>query len=64
MKGQSTSTNNITPSIACSANTGHDLRTVVPLPEPTNQSQSHVQSQILPRPLSQHHLIDSIHIPQ
>ena len=42
----------------------HDLRIVVPLPEPTNQSQSHVQSQILPRPLSQHHLIDPTHIPQ
>ena len=36
----------------------------MPLPESTNQSQSHVQSQILPRPLSQHHLIDPIHIPQ
>ena len=36
----------------------------VPLPEPTNQLQSHVQSQILPRPLSQHHPIDPIHIPQ
>ena len=36
----------------------------MPLPEPTNQSQSHVQSQILPRPLSQHHPIDPIHIPQ
>ena len=44
--------------------TEHDLRTVVPLPEPTNQSQSHVQSQILPRPLSQHHLMDPTHIPQ
>ena len=44
--------------------TEHDLRTVVSLPEPTNQSQSHVQSQILPRPLSQHHLIDPVHIPQ
>ena len=44
--------------------TEHDLRTVVPLPEPTNQSQSHAQSQILPRPLSQHHLIDPVHIPQ
>ena len=42
----------------------HDLRTVMPLPEPTNQLQSHVQSQILPRPLSQHHLIDPTHIPQ
>ena len=44
--------------------TEHDLRTVVSLPEPTNQSQSHVQSQILPRPLSQHHPIDPVHIPQ
>ena len=44
--------------------TEHDLRTAVPLPEPTNQSQSHVQSQILPRPLSQHHPIDPTHIPQ
>ena len=44
--------------------TEHDSRTVVPLPEPTNQSQSHVQSQILPRPLSQHHPIDPTHIPQ
>ena len=44
--------------------TGHDSRTVVPLPEPTNQLQSHVLSQILPRPLSQHHLIDPVHIPQ
>ena len=44
--------------------TEHDSRTVVPLPEPTNQLQSHVQSQILPRPLSQHHPIDPTHIPQ
>ena len=44
--------------------TEHDLRTVVSLPEPTNQSQSHVQSQILPRPLPQHHLIDPVHVPQ
>ena len=43
--------------------TEHDSRTVVPLPEPTNQSQSHVQSQILSRPLSQHHSIDPTHIP-
>ena len=43
--------------------TERDSRTVVPLPEPTNQLQSHVQSQILPRPLSQHHPIDPIHIP-
>ena len=42
----------------------HDSRTVMPLPEPTNQLQSHVQSQILPRPLSQHHPIDPTHIPQ
>ena len=44
--------------------TEHDSRPVVPLPEPINQLQSHVQSQILPRPLSQHHPIDPIHIPQ
>ena len=44
--------------------TEHDSRPVVPLPECTNQLQSHVQSQILPRPLSQHHPIDPIHIPQ
>ena len=44
--------------------TEHDLRPVVPLPEPTNQLQSHVQSQILPRLLSQHHPIDPTHIPQ
>ena len=44
--------------------TEHDSRTAVPLPEPTNQSQSHVQSQILPRQLSQHHPIDPAHIPQ
>ena len=44
--------------------TEHDLRTAVPLPEPTNQLQSHVQSKILPRPLSQHHPIDPTHIPQ
>ena len=40
------------------------MRTAVPLPEPTNQSQSHVQSQILPRQLSQHHPIDPAQIPQ
>ena len=44
--------------------TEHDLRTVVPLPEATNQSQSHVQSQILSKPLSQHHLIDPAHFLQ
>ena len=30
----------------------------MPLPETTNQSQSHVQPQIMPRPLSQHQLVD------
>ena len=30
----------------------------MPLPEPTNQSQSHVQPQIMARPLSQHQLVD------
>ena len=44
--------------------TEHDSRTVVPLPEPTNQLQNQMQSQILPRPLSQHQLIDPMHIPQ
>ena len=44
--------------------TKHVQKVVVSLPEPTNQSQSHVQSQILPRPLSQHHPIDPVHIPQ
>ena len=44
--------------------TKHVQKAVVPLPEPTNQSQSHVQSQTLPRPLSQHHLIDPTHVPQ
>ena len=41
-----------------------DLRTVMPLPEPTSQLQSHVQPKILPRSLSQHHPIDPTHIPQ
>ena len=44
--------------------TEHDSRTAMPLPEPTNQSQSHVQSQIWPRQPSQHHLIDPAQIPQ
>ena len=44
--------------------TEHDSRTVVSLPEPTNQLQSHDQSQTLPRPLSQHHPIYPTHIPQ
>ena len=38
--------------------TKHVVKTVIPLPEPTNQSQSHVQPQIMPRPLSQHQLVD------
>ena len=42
----------------------HDSRTVMPLPEPTSQSQSQLQPQILPRPLSQCHPIDPMHIPQ
>ena len=44
--------------------TKHVQKAIVPLPEPDNQSQSHVQSQILPRPLSQHHPIDPTHLPQ
>ena len=44
--------------------TKHIQKAVVPLCEPTNQLQSHVQSQILPRLLSQHHPIDPLHIPQ
>ena len=44
--------------------TEHDSRTAMPLPEPTNQSQSHVQSQILPRQSPQHHPIDPAQIPQ
>ena len=42
--------------------TEHDSRTVMPLPEPTDQSQSHVQPQIMPRPLSQHQPVDPTHI--
>ena len=38
--------------------TEHVPKTVKPLPEPTHQSQSHIQPQIMPRPLSQHQLID------
>ena len=34
----------------------------MPLLEPTNQSQSHVQPQIMPRPLSQHQLVDPTYI--
>ena len=44
--------------------TKHVQKAGVPLPEPTNQLQSHVQPQILPRPLSQHHPIDPANIPQ
>ena len=44
--------------------TEHDLRTAMPLPEPTNQSRSHVQSQLWPRQSSQHHPIDPTQIPQ
>ena len=38
--------------------TEHVLKTVMPLPEPTDQSQSCVQPQIMPRSLSQHQLAD------
>ena len=34
------------------------LKTAVPLPKPTDQSQSHAQPQIMPRPLSQQQLVD------
>ena len=44
--------------------TEHDSRTAMPLPEPTNQSQSHIQSQIWPRQSSQHHPTDPTLIPQ
>ena len=37
-------------------------RTVMPLPEPTDQSQSRVQPQIMPRPLLQHQPVDPTHI--
>ena len=33
-------------------------KTAMPLPEPTDQSQSHVQPQIMPSSLSQHQLVD------
>ena len=38
--------------------TEHILKTVMPLPELTDQSQNHVQPQIMPRPLSQHQPVD------
>ena len=44
--------------------TKHVQETVMPLPEPTNESQSHMQPQIMPRPLSQHQLVDPTHIIQ
>ena len=44
--------------------TKHIQKVVIPLPEPINQLQSQVQSEILPRPLYQHQLIDSMYIPQ
>ena len=43
--------------------TKHIQKAVMPLPEPINQLQSHVQSQTLPSPLSQHPPIDPAHIP-
>ena len=44
--------------------TEHDSRTAMPLPEPTNQSQSQVQPQLWPRQSLQHHLTDPTLIPQ
>ena len=38
--------------------TEHVSKTVMPLPEPTNQSQSCIQPHIMPKPLSQHQLVD------
>ena len=38
--------------------TEHVSKTVMPLPEPTDQSQNHIQPQIMPRPLSQHQPVD------
>ena len=38
--------------------TEHVSKAVMPLPELTDQSQSHVQPQIIPRPLSQHQPVD------
>ena len=42
--------------------TEHVLRTVMPLPELTDQSQNLVQPQIIPRPLLQHQLVDPTRI--
>ena len=44
--------------------TKNTQKAVMPFPEPINQSQSQVQSQILLRPLSQHQLIGPTLIPQ
>ena len=44
--------------------TKHIQDTVNPLPESISQSQNDVQSQFMPRPLSQYHPIDPTHIPQ
>ena len=38
--------------------TKHVPKAAMPLPEPTSQSQSHMQPQIMPRPLSQHQPVD------
>ena len=38
--------------------TEHVLKTVMPLPEPTDQSQSCIQPQTMPRPFSQHQPVD------
>ena len=38
--------------------TEHVSKAVMPLPEPTDQSQSHIKPQIMPRPLSQHQPVD------
>ena len=38
--------------------TEHVSKTAMPLPEPTDQSQCHVQPQVMPRPLLQHQLVD------
>ena len=38
--------------------TEHVSKAVMPLPEPTNQSQNLIQPPIMPRPLLQHQLVD------
>ena len=40
--------------------TEHVLKAVMSLPEPTDQSQSHVKPQIMPKPLLQHQPVDPI----